>query len=417
MSHQTSSVPQNPFHLPPMLTQPMTEFPKLDSGLAIPVFNQGDNPIAFLNKAMAFMSTVDASHFPSTNNQLRISSNLRNHATIQDGGQAKVVKCYNFQGEGHMARQYNQPKSPRNTTWFKKKAMLAEAKESGHILDEEQLAFLADPRITDCYDVQSTIIHNAAFQTNDLDAYDSDCNDVSFAKAFLMANLSNYSSDVLSELQEKDTTINKLRNHIKSLRESNKKNKVKQDMDEIETINIELEHSVAKLLFENKLLHKEIEHLKKIFKDQFGSIKKTCAYSKEHCDSLIAQLNSKFMENADLKCQIQEKVFVTTTLQNELRRLKVPMANLSSCDPEVLSKVKEKQENDKNRIKTGQKREACRSWEKFKAVAVERGRKTEENKKRMAENAYTYQKLCKFKEKKKREGPFLYLQESSNTRA
>nr|GEU88509.1 hypothetical protein [Tanacetum cinerariifolium] len=65
-----------------------------------------------------------------------------------------------------------------------------------------------------------------------------------------------------------------------------------------------------------------------------------------------------------------------------------------------------------NQIKTGQKREACRSREKFKAAAVERGRKTEENKKRMVENAYTYQKLCKFKEEKKREGPFLQLLES-----
>ncbi|GJV61344.1 hypothetical protein Tco_1467444, partial [Tanacetum coccineum] len=93
-------------------------------------------------------------------------------------------------------------------------------------------------------------------------------------------------------------------------------------MDEIETINIQLEHSVAKLVYENKILHKEIKHLKKIYKDQFDSIKKTHAFSKEHCDSLIAQLNSKSMKNADLKCQIQEKVFVTTTLQNELRRIK-----------------------------------------------------------------------------------------------
>ncbi|GJW59817.1 retrovirus-related pol polyprotein from transposon TNT 1-94 [Tanacetum coccineum] len=93
-------------------------------------------------------------------------------------------------------------------------------------------------------------------------------------------------------------------------------------MDEIKTTNIELEHSVAKLLSENELLHKEIEHLKKIYKDQFDSIKKTRALSKEHCDSLIAQLNSKSMENADLKGQIQEKVFVTTALQNEVRSLK-----------------------------------------------------------------------------------------------
>nr|GEY17231.1 hypothetical protein [Tanacetum cinerariifolium] len=95
-----------------------------------------------------------------------------------------------------------------------------------------------------------------------------------------------------------------------------------QDMDEIETINIELEHSVAKLVFENALLHKEIEHLKKIYKDQFYSIKKTRALYKEHSDSLIAQLNSKSMENEVLKGQLQEKVFVATSLQNKLRRLK-----------------------------------------------------------------------------------------------
>nr|GEZ36191.1 hypothetical protein [Tanacetum cinerariifolium] len=68
------------------------------------------------------------------------------------------------------------------------------------------------------------------------------------------------------------------------------------------------------------------------------------------------------------------------------------------------SVVKENKEKDKNRIKTGQKREAWQSREKFKADAVERGRKTEENKKRMAENAYTYQKLFKIKENKKRKG-------------
>ncbi|GKB67476.1 hypothetical protein Tco_0928888 [Tanacetum coccineum] len=129
-------------------------------------------------------------------------------------------------------------------------------------------------------------------------------------------------TDLKAQLQAKDNIIRKLKEHIKSMRENSKEEKVKQDMDEIETINIELEHSVAKLLSKNELLHKEIEHLKKLYKDQFDSIKKTPALSKEHCDSLIAQLNSKSIENADLKGQIQEKVFVTTTLQNELRRLK-----------------------------------------------------------------------------------------------
>ncbi|GJY60049.1 hypothetical protein Tco_0459941 [Tanacetum coccineum] len=106
------------------------------------------------------------------------------------------------------------------------------------------------------------------------------------------------------------------------MRENVKEEKVKREMDKIETINIELEHSVAKLLSENERLHKEIEHLKKIYKDQFDSIKKTHALSKEHDDSLIDQLNSKSIENADLKRQIQDKVFVITSLKNDLRKLK-----------------------------------------------------------------------------------------------
>ncbi|GJR13244.1 hypothetical protein Tco_0795896 [Tanacetum coccineum] len=137
---------------PSNLQQPPVEFPQIDSGLVVLVFLPGDDPIACLNKAMAFISTVVAFSFLSTNNQLRTSSNLNNQATIQDG-----------KGEGHMARQCTQPTKPHNGAWFKEKLMLAEAHESGQVLDEEQLAFLADLGITDCHDVQPTIIHNAAF--------------------------------------------------------------------------------------------------------------------------------------------------------------------------------------------------------------------------------------------------------------
>nr|GEY76758.1 hypothetical protein [Tanacetum cinerariifolium] len=60
------------------------------------------------------------------------------------------------------------------------------------------------------------------------------------------------------------------------------------------------------------------------------------------------------------------------------------------------------------------KREAWRSQEKFKAVTVDKGRKTEENAKRMVENAYTVKKLLKFKEGKKRQGPNLQIDQSSS---
>ncbi|GJS54625.1 hypothetical protein Tco_0627987 [Tanacetum coccineum] len=107
------------------------------------------------------------------------------------------LRCHIFGGVTHMARQCTQLKQPRNAAWYKEKAMLAEAQEAGPIFDEEQLAFLEDLGIL--IDQAQTIIpHNAAFQTKDLDTYDSDCDDLSTAQAILMANISNYGSDVIS---------------------------------------------------------------------------------------------------------------------------------------------------------------------------------------------------------------------------
>ncbi|GJX03996.1 hypothetical protein Tco_0189912 [Tanacetum coccineum] len=574
MDHQTSSVSPIAYNSPQYSTQPMTDFPQMDSGLVVPVFTQGDDPISCLNKAMDFLTVVASSSYAGTGYKGNATSSGGNNAE----GQAGLVKCYNYQGEGHMARQCTQHKRLRNAAWFKEKAMLAESHESGQILDEEQLAFLADPCILDGQAAQTTILNTVAFQTEDLDAYDSDCDDVSNAKAgylrdneitsdiniilysqylqemqqaavqdtnlyaqqdsmilsvieqmseqminhvntwekanreknneSLTAKLERYkeralgyqnpfylkkakrikptlydgsvissqhavipviddeetlileevsqsimlakqnnpiskekkvnttpinyvelnrlsedfgkrfvpkqelsaeqdfwlqtlhpntdqsvsssfkikapkelpmvslvntslkklkyhlgqfdtvmkkritpdaitegewgfehtkavflnecfeihkkelfldndrllhqimsqdilltvmnstaffddyvnvemqkyfeNNDLKAQLHAKDTTICKLKEHIKSMRENNKEEKVKQEMDEIETINIEVEHSVVKLLSENELLHKEIKHLKKIYKDQFDSIKKTRALSKEH---------------------------------------------------------------------------------------------------------------------------------------
>ncbi|GKD95423.1 hypothetical protein Tco_1375260 [Tanacetum coccineum] len=75
----------NTTQFPQQTTTIIPQFPQMDSGLVVPVFNQGDDPIACLNKAMAFLTMVASSRFPSTNNQLITSSNPRNQASIQDG--------------------------------------------------------------------------------------------------------------------------------------------------------------------------------------------------------------------------------------------------------------------------------------------------------------------------------------------
>nr|GEV83538.1 hypothetical protein [Tanacetum cinerariifolium] len=150
MNHQTSYVPQIVYQSPQVTTKPMTESPLMDSGFSVLVFSPGDYSIACLNKAMAFLTAVAFSRFSSTNNQLKTSSNPRNQTTIQDdrvtvqqvqgiqgqsysgtryksnttssegnnaSGQARIVKCYNCQGEGHMAGQCTQPKRQRNAAW------------------------------------------------------------------------------------------------------------------------------------------------------------------------------------------------------------------------------------------------------------------------------------------------------------
>ncbi|GJX05387.1 hypothetical protein Tco_0191303 [Tanacetum coccineum] len=129
-------------------------------------------------------------------------------------------------------------------------------------------------------------------------------------------------NDLKARLQDKDTTICKLKDTIKSLRKNTKEENVNHDKCKLEPINEELENSLAKLLSENERLCNEINHVKQVFKDQFDSIKQTRVQHKEHSDSLINKLNLKSVENKDLKAQIQDKVFVITSLKNELRNLK-----------------------------------------------------------------------------------------------
>ncbi|GJX69457.1 hypothetical protein Tco_0305184 [Tanacetum coccineum] len=90
-------------------------------------------------------------------------------------------------------------KEEKDATWFREKVLLVEAQGNGKVLNEEELEFLADPGIAEGPVTQSVITHNAAYQADDLDAYDSDCDEISTAQVVLMANLSSYGSDVLSE--------------------------------------------------------------------------------------------------------------------------------------------------------------------------------------------------------------------------
>nr|GEV65769.1 hypothetical protein [Tanacetum cinerariifolium] len=118
-----------------------------------------------------------------------------------------------------------------------------------------------------------------------------------------------------SQSQEKGTAIMKLKERIKSLSGNVKEEKIKREFEEIETINIELDSRVTKLVAEN-------EHLKQTYKQLYDSIKSSRVRSKEQCDALIKQVNTKSAENSDLNTSLQEKVLVITALKDTLRKLK-----------------------------------------------------------------------------------------------
>nr|GEZ40405.1 hypothetical protein [Tanacetum cinerariifolium] len=56
-----------------------------ETGLVVPVFQKGVDPIDAINHMMSFLTSVITSRYPTTNNQLRTSSNPRQQATINDG--------------------------------------------------------------------------------------------------------------------------------------------------------------------------------------------------------------------------------------------------------------------------------------------------------------------------------------------
>nr|GFB52735.1 hypothetical protein [Tanacetum cinerariifolium] len=199
----SSSAPQIAYA--PM-DQQSSEYTPPEAGLVVLVFQKGDDPIDAINHMMSFLTSVVASRYHAINNQLRTSSNPRQQETINNGrGKQRVITCYNCKGDGHMSKQCTKPRRKRDAEWFKDKVLLVQAQANGQVLQEEELEFLADPGTPESSSNQIVVTNNAAYQADDLDAYDSDCDEINSAKIALMANLSHYGSDNLAEvLQEEE---------------------------------------------------------------------------------------------------------------------------------------------------------------------------------------------------------------------
>nr|GEV23856.1 hypothetical protein [Tanacetum cinerariifolium]GEX09957.1 hypothetical protein [Tanacetum cinerariifolium] len=167
-----------------------TEFTPPDTWLVVPVFQKGDDPIDAINHMMLFLTAVVTSRYPATSNQLRTSSNPHQQATINNGRVTiqPIQGRQNFMTAGS-SRPYTLGSSGTS----------GKQRANGQVLQEEELEFLADPGIAETSITQYAVTNNAAYQADDLDAYDSDCDELNSAKIALMANLSHYGSGNLAE--------------------------------------------------------------------------------------------------------------------------------------------------------------------------------------------------------------------------
>ncbi|GJW14362.1 hypothetical protein Tco_0018495 [Tanacetum coccineum] len=301
---QPQSVPQIEYTVSIVNQQThIDEFPRIDSGLAVHVFKQGDGPIDAINKMMLFLSTVVTSCFPTTNNQLRNSSNSRQQATIHDGR----VSVQPVQGRQSLFDagiiQCPKPKRKRDATWYRDKVLLVEAQ-------------------------------GYAYQADDLDAYDSDCDDLYTAKAVLMANFSSYRSNVLSKMkagvqqyfvdkqcfkiQKKQFLIENDRLLDQIISQDIMNIVVNSSLDINTSVNMNssaaMNDSVNYMEMCNKCFELEAEHIKQhnmVEKYEYNRLSKSFSKLEQHCISLelAMQLNKEIFQKNNTSVNQTEPSF------------------------------------------------------------------------------------------------------------
>ncbi|GJR69199.1 hypothetical protein Tco_0015264 [Tanacetum coccineum] len=156
------------------------------------MFQKGDDPIDAINHMMSFLTAVVTSCYPTTNNQLRNSSNPRQQATINNG------------------RVTLQPNSGRQTSF-----VVGTIKTYTSMINVEAIlenrgrlfAITAKGKAT-CPDSAPNQREKWMIHADDLDAYDSDCDELNSAKVALMVNLSHYGSDALAKVHNHDNINN-----------------------------------------------------------------------------------------------------------------------------------------------------------------------------------------------------------------
>nr|GEX78393.1 retrovirus-related Pol polyprotein from transposon TNT 1-94 [Tanacetum cinerariifolium] len=174
------------------------------------------DPLA-LYASQAQSSTPLSITYPSNDFQSSVHHNVYNPSSSIP--QVEYAPSVHQQSDFPKQILCTKPKKKRDDAWFKDKVLLVQAQANGQVLHEEELEFLADPGIAETQSTKYVVTNNATYQADDLDAYDSDCDEINSAKIALMVNLSHYGSDNLAEKEESRNIDRELalEKHVKEL--------------------------------------------------------------------------------------------------------------------------------------------------------------------------------------------------------
>nr|GEW36562.1 hypothetical protein [Tanacetum cinerariifolium] len=166
--------------LPPEWSKVVTDVRLMDERNSNPLalvathqmIQKGDDLINAINHMLSFLTAVVTSRVTlqpikgiQTSFAAGTSTTYTSGASGNNSRKQRAVIYYNCKGEGHMSKQ----------------------------------SFLVNPRIVEAQATQTVITHNDAYQADDLDTYDSNCDEINSAKVALIENLSHYGSDDLAE--------------------------------------------------------------------------------------------------------------------------------------------------------------------------------------------------------------------------
>nr|GEU57734.1 hypothetical protein [Tanacetum cinerariifolium] len=171
---------------------------------------------------------------------------------------------------------------------------------------EEELGFLVDPGTAETSTNQYVVTNNAAYQADDLDAYDSDCDELNSAKISLMANLSHYGSDNLVEINQDNKNVNKMltseleryKNQERILKEQKNDDKASASYEQSLEIKT-LKHTLSEHLKEKESLEQKIILLRNDFqKKESRNIDRELALEKQDFETRFVPQTEVLAEQA-----------------------------------------------------------------------------------------------------------------------